>query len=303
MLERPALSRISPDRLDWARDGADWPLREASRFIEAGGLRWHVQVLGDPQDARPVALLIHGAGGACHSWRGVAPLLARDFTVIAPDLPGHGFSGPAPRGGYSLPGMAAALAALLRRLGAAPGVAAGHSAGAAVMARMALDGMIAPRALVAFNGAFLPFKGVAGVLFPPMAKLLALNPLAARAMAWSADRAAVERLLGGMGGALDAEGRALYRRLFSNPGHVAAALNMMAAWDLAPLGRDLRRLAQPLTLVVGEADRAVPPSDARIVADRVPHAHIRTLAGLGHLAHEERPDTAAHIIRDCASVA
>ena len=75
-------------RLDFARDGADWPLREASRFVEAGGLRWHVQTLGEG----PPALLIHGTAGATHSWRGLAPLLARDFRLVAPDLPGHGFT-------------------------------------------------------------------------------------------------------------------------------------------------------------------------------------------------------------------
>ena len=34
------------DRPVWSRDGRDWPNREASRFVEAGGLRWHVQVAG-----------------------------------------------------------------------------------------------------------------------------------------------------------------------------------------------------------------------------------------------------------------
>ena len=33
--------------LDWATDGADWPNRQASRFVEAAGMRWHVQVMGE----------------------------------------------------------------------------------------------------------------------------------------------------------------------------------------------------------------------------------------------------------------
>ncbi|MGD9027768.1 MAG: alpha/beta hydrolase, partial [Methyloceanibacter sp.] len=32
-------------KLDFARDGEDWPNREASRFVEAAGLKWHVQVM------------------------------------------------------------------------------------------------------------------------------------------------------------------------------------------------------------------------------------------------------------------
>ena len=58
--------------LDWATDGADWPNREASRFVEAAGLRWHVQVMG----AGPVLLLLHGTGASTHSWRDVMPKLA-----------------------------------------------------------------------------------------------------------------------------------------------------------------------------------------------------------------------------------
>ena len=62
------------------------------------GLRWHVQMMG----TGPQVLLLHGAGAATHSWRDVAPLLARDFTVIAPDLPGHGFTD-TPRGRRLIP--------------------------------------------------------------------------------------------------------------------------------------------------------------------------------------------------------
>ena len=96
----------------WERDGRDWPNREASRFVQAGGLRWHVQVIG----AGPPLLLVHGTGAATHSWRGLVPLLAPYFTVIAPDLPGHGFTGRPAARGLSLPGMAAGLAALLDAL-------------------------------------------------------------------------------------------------------------------------------------------------------------------------------------------
>ena len=67
--------------------------------VAAGGLRWHVQVAGDG----PVLLLLHGTGAATHSWRDLLPLLAERFTVVAPDLPGHGRSdGPVPETYVSL---------------------------------------------------------------------------------------------------------------------------------------------------------------------------------------------------------
>ena len=94
---------VEREGLDFARDGADWPNREASRFVEAGGLSWHVQVMGQGPDL----LLLHGTGGATHSWRGLAPLLAQHFRVVAPDLPGHGFTTARRAPDLSLPGMAA----------------------------------------------------------------------------------------------------------------------------------------------------------------------------------------------------
>ena len=60
-------------RLDWERDGRDWPNRAASRFVRAGGLDWHVQTMGQG----PTVWLIHGTGAATHSWRDILPLLAQ----------------------------------------------------------------------------------------------------------------------------------------------------------------------------------------------------------------------------------
>lgn len=285
--------------LDWVRDGADWPNREASRFVEAGDTFWHVQVMGPAGPGpHPVALLVHGTAGSTHSWRDVAPILAERFLVVAPDLPGHGFTSIPRRAALSLSGMSAGLGTLLGALDLKPAIAVGHSAGAAILAQMALEHRIAPRAIVAFNGAFLPFRGVAGRVFPPLAKMFAINPFMAHGMAKLADPMTVARLMEGIGSSLDLRGQALYRRIFSSEAHVSAALGMMASWELRPLGRALPHLKTPLVLVVGEADRAVPPQDARDVATRVPHARIVSLPGLGHLAHEEQPHKAARIILD-----
>lgn len=291
--------RAADDRLIWGMDGRDWPHRDYSRFIEAGGLRWHVQRMGEG----PILLLVHGTGAATHSWRDLAPLLARGFTVIAPDLPGHGFTDPMKPAALSLPGMAAALAALLRLFQIEPAIVVGHSAGAALLARFCLDRALAPRLLVSLNGALLPFEGMAGLLFPPMAKLVLLNPLAPRLFAWSADQAAVARILRGTGSRIDRRGVELYARLLGNAGHVSGALGMMANWDLAALDRDLARLMTPVVLVAAQGDKAVKPADAEKARAMLMTARVRYIGGLGHLAHEETPDKIAELIFEEAAEA
>lgn len=290
---RPAAARIA-DRPVWEVDGVGWPNRSASRFVHAAGLRWHVQVLG----SGPPALLAHGTGAATHSWAGLAPLLAEQFTVIAPDLPGHGFTEMPAGDRMSLPAMAEALAGLLAVLGVRPALAVGHSAGAAILCRMSLDGRIAPERLVSLNGALLPFHGMPGHIFSPMARLAASTTLLPRLFAWHAsfDRRVVERLIRDTGSVPDAGMLEMYGRLARRPGQVAAAIAMMASWDLKPLVRDLPALGPPLTLVVGAQDRAIRPVEARRVQALLPSARIVEIPRLGHLAHEERPAAIATII-------
>ncbi|WP_375412385.1 alpha/beta fold hydrolase BchO [uncultured Bradyrhizobium sp.] len=279
--------------LVWSRDGRDWPNRDASTFVEAAGLRWHVQRMGKG----PSLLLIHGTGAATHSWRGLMPILAGHFAVLALDLPGHGFTQSPSSQRLSLPGMASDISRLLHTLAAKPEIAVGHSAGAAILARMCLDGKIAPRLLVSLNGAFMPFGGVANHLLSPLAKLLVLNPLVPRLFARQAAAAgAVERLIQNTGSTIDAPGIALYRKLVRSPAHVAAALRMMANWRLEPLLHDLPRLTTSLLLIAAANDRSISPDVTRQVREIAPQAEIELVPGLGHLAHEERPQLIANLI-------
>lgn len=280
-------------RLSLDRDGRDWPNRGASRFVEAAGLRWHVQIMG----RGPCLLMLHGTGAATHSWRDLAPLLASDFRVVAPDLPGHGFTDPMPRGGASLPKMAAALGHVLQTLSVEPEIVIGHSAGAAIAVQMRLEKLVSPRVIIAFNGALLPFGGSAGHLFPSLARLLFLNPFVPRFFAWSAERKRVARLLAGTGSTIDATGVDLYARLFSNLDHVEGTLAMMANWNLEDLRRRIDRLDTKLVLVVGTGDRAVLPESAWELKERLATASVVTIPRLGHLAHEEDPAQFAALVR------
>jgi magnesium chelatase accessory protein len=282
--------------LDWQRDGMTWPHSECSQFVQVGNLRWHVQQMPGSQ-ALPNLLLIHGTGASSHSWRALMPLLAVKFKVWAVDLPGHGFTSAGTSSQMSMLGMAQALAALLDALGVKPQVLVGHSAGAAVALRLCLDGRLQPDAVFSLNGALLPLGGLPGLMFPPAAKLMAALPFVPQLFALSAaNPSAASRLIAGTGSTLDAEGTALYARLLRDADHAAGALAMMANWDLKSLESQLRELKPALTLVVGTNDKAVPPSQANRVHRMLPKSKLIALPGVGHLAHEEQPQTVAELL-------
>jgi magnesium chelatase accessory protein len=198
--------------------------------------------------------------------------------------------------------MASAVEALLRRIRVAPVLGVGHSAGAAILARMCLDGRLDPKGLVSLNGALLELPGLPRMVFSPLARLLAANPLVPHLFAWRArERSAVERLVESTGSRLDAAGIEHYARLVRDPRHVAGALGMMAQWDLRSLERDLPGLSVPSLLLVGGRDRTLPPSEAKRVQGSLPAAELVELPELGHLAHEEQPEAVAQLIVEFAA--
>lgn len=288
-----AATRPTIEQLDWNTHGANWPNAEHSRFVDAGGLRWHVQLQG----AGPVVLLLHGAGAATHSWRGLAPELAGRFSVLGVDLPGHGFSQRGAAASLTLPGVARGLAGLCAGLGVEPELIVGHSAGAALGCHLALHQLLRPRALVSLNGAHLPLRGLPGWIYAPVAGLIADSKLLPSLFARRANRrSAVARVLASTGSQLDSEGFDCYWSLARCPTHVAAALGLMASWDVRPLERALPALQLPLLLITGANDRTVPPADSQHVAKLVANAEFVSQPGVGHLAHEELPAETAELI-------
>jgi magnesium chelatase accessory protein len=267
-----------------------WPHAARSRTLDAGALRWHVQQWPHNNRDAPVALLLHGTGAATHTWRHVAPLLAARFHVIAPDLPGHGFTSTPPQQAMSLPAVAQAVGELLGAMRVQPSLVIGHSAGAAIAMRMVIDRLIAPTLTVSINGAILPLQGPIGRLFLPLARVLTVNPFVPPAFAAMARLPLVaRRLLDSTGSRIDAEGERCYAHLMTNATHAAGALRLMASWDLQPLADALPMWRAPLLLIAGADDRTLPASHSQRVAEAIGDAssHCVVLPRLGHLAHEE----------------
>ncbi len=280
------------DGLRWETDGLSWPNRSASQFLKTTSCDWHVQLAG-PEDA-PVILLLHGTGAASHSWRHLLPLLSTRFRVVAPDLPGHGFTRARGSGDLSLPGMVRALTELLALIDRCPAIIVGHSAGAAIAVMLAASQASAvPRHVVGINGAYLPIRGNA--LFSPLAKALFANPFSASMFSLLARATPLcGNLLAATGSAIDEEGKALYRRLLASPAHVRGALGMMAAWDLTRFDATLRRLPFPMTLIAARDDPMVPIENSTHAARHAAGSRLVLTDRGGHLLHECR---AADVVR------
>ena len=240
----------------------------------------------------PTLLLLHGAGGATQSWRALFPILARTHRVIAPDLPGQGFTRAGTRPRCGLAAMTEDTATLLADQGWEPSAIIGHSAGAVLGLELA-DRLGIPK-VVGLNAALGKFEGVAGWLFPLVAKAMSLNPLVPSILArLTGGEARVRELLASTGSRIDDEGVRLYRRLMTDRQHLDGTLAMMARWDIDPLLARLPEIKAAVTLMVGDADGTVPPSVSARAVKRLPNARLITLPGLGHLMHEEAADAIA----------
>ena len=270
----------------------DWPHRDVSQMVHGPVHRWHVQQRGSGPDI----LLLHGAGGSTHSFRDLFEILAESYRVTMVDLPGHGFTQLGGQRRSGLTAMATDLSALLAALEITPTAIVGHSAGAAIALELARDRP--DLKLVGINPALQNFSGLAGLLFPMMARVLAATPFTARLFSGTSSQGKrTEALIAGTGSNLSAEGIALYRRLIASERHVNGALSMMAQWSLDDLISALPQISCPTLFIAGANDKTVPARIAQEAASKMPNASFEAIDGLGHLVHEEAPDLVAdHIL-------
>jgi magnesium chelatase accessory protein len=275
----------------------NWPYPEKGQFTEVGGVRWHHLRLG----SGPLLLLLHGSASSIHSWAGVASLLRSHFTLLIPDLPGHGRSSPLPsvRGGPDA--WALALADFLEREGLQPDLVVGHSAGAVLAIRAVSRGWVRPRGILGVN----PALGSRETFLPRAveAPLVALAQSgASSAMAATLFRAIplAEILLRSTGSKVTPAILRAYRRLLSDPGHVRGVLHLMSTWDPGGVGQEAAALGIPVHFLTGARDRWVPTSQIRALSAGLP---LEVVPDRGHLLPEEDPGAVVRGIGTLAGAA
>lgn len=282
-----------PDTADRSTDlPADWPNVAVSRFVNAAGIRWHVQRAG----RGPTVVLIHGTAGATFTWRDVLPRLTTVADVIAFDLPGHGLTTGATLAQLSLAGMAAAVTELLRVLGVQPDIGVGHSAGAAVLLQLASSHEVTPQSIIGINSALVSINALGQMLQPVSRTIFDFEPVRAALAALLRGGTIARTLLRSTGTALDPVQEARYVSMLTDERRVEAVLQMMARWDLPTLQQSFPRIALPVTLVHSRNEPWVPFDDLLEATRALPMRSVIDVTPAGHLIPDEKPRAVAEII-------
>ena len=237
----------------------------------------------------PVVLLIHGLGGTRRTWRALIGGLALTFTVIAPDLPGHGDSDP-PAGDYSLGAHASVMRDLLVGLGHARASVVGHSLGGGVALQFAYQfpqrtdrlmlissGGLGAEVTPMLRAATLPGAGVvvAGLSKVPIGLTQQLLRIVPRLSARS-DARPVAAGLRGLNGVQQ-------RTAFVRTAHTVLDWRgqTVSASRQTSLLSDI-----PVLVAWGAGDKTIPPGHHRDFAVRVPHAATVEIPDAGHYPQE-----------------
>jgi pimeloyl-ACP methyl ester carboxylesterase len=252
----------------------------------------------------PVILLIHGMAGSSRTWLDVMKILVRDYTVIAPDLLGHGESAK-PIGDYSLGAYASGLRDLLvGSLGIESATLVGQSLGGGVVMQLAYQHpeLCQRLVLAASGGLGREVSWVLRALTLPGAEYV-MPPLFPRAARRAGDK--VMRFFHDRGVRAPhiAEMWKAYASLTEKPSRQAFIRTVRAVID--PGGqtvsaRDRLYLAAhiPTMIVWGDRDDIIPVAHARATHELLPQSRLEIFEGAGHFLHVEQPLRFAEVLRD-----
>jgi pimeloyl-ACP methyl ester carboxylesterase len=243
----------------------------------------------------PVLVLVHGITSTSATWANVLPYLAERFSVIAPDLLGHGESAK-PRGDYSLGAYASGIRDLLVALGHERATFVGHSLGGGVAMQLAYQFPEHCERLV------LVSSGGLGREITPLLRAASLPgselllPLLVNDQVLGAGRA-LGSLLGRVGLRLHTDvGEVLRGHASLSDGEARAAFLHTLRTIVDPRGqrvdaRDRLYLARalPFLLVWGERDPIIPVAHARAAHRLVPGSRLELFPDAGHFPHLDDP--------------
>jgi pimeloyl-ACP methyl ester carboxylesterase len=259
--------------------------------IRLHGHRLHYRIGGEG----PLLVLVHGITNSSASWEPVFATLARRFTVIAPDLLGHGDSAK-PRGDYSLGANASLLRDFMLALGHERATIVGHSLGGGIAMQFAYQfpDRIERLVLVSSGGlgrevtALLRAVALPGAEF--VLPLLASGPLVSAGTTISGWINRIGVRLGSDVAAM-ATGFASLQDIEARRAFVQTARAVIDAGGQRVNATDKLYLAEavPTLLLWGDRDPIIPARHGIRAHELMPGSRLRIFAGAGHFPHHDDP--------------
>ena len=252
----------------------------------------------------PAIVLVHGITSTSATWERVMPYLATQFTVIAPDLIGHGESAK-PRGDYSLGAYASGVRDLMVTLGHESATFVGHSLGGGVVMQLAYqfpercDRLV----LVDSGGLGRELNLLLRAATLPLSEVVL--PLLASTRLLGAGRS-VGRFFGRLGlhAGTDMAELARGHASLEDPEARAAFVHTLRT-IVDPMGQrvnatDRLYLAEniPFMLVWGDEDPIIPVEHARAAHELVRSSRLEVFEGAGHFPHMDDPQRFLDVLLD-----
>lgn len=266
------------------------PLRLPALHYQCTDINGRAVLIGEAgREHERSVLLVHGLGNRAHrDWHKVIPELARQFHVIAVDLPGFG-SSEALAGGYAFDSLGAVLDAVLARHAADRVHVVGHSLGGAVSLYFTHRYPQRVDRLVLVDAAGILLKSVFadhitqlqlssgnGSSAAPLDRFLArlddkLNRARSAVMRWPESQFDFSRWL--------MENPGLRNTLLGRYTQVDAAMGLVEH----DFSAAIRETQASTTLIWGADDRVAPLRTGQLLAARLPDARLHVLPGIGHV--------------------
>ncbi len=251
----------------------------------------------------PVLLLIHGMAGSSRSWKGVMPKLAERYSVIAPDLIGHGNSA-TPTGDYSLGAHASGLRDLLALLGIDRATIVGQSFGGGVAMQLTYQHPECCERLVLVDSGGLgrEVSWILRLASVPGAEYV--MPVLFPRTVWETGNA-VARFFHqrGIRSERAAEIWRAYGSLTETGNRSAFVKTMRSVIDpggqsVSAMDRLYLAAGVPTLIVWGEQDEIIPVSHAYAAHEAIPGSQLVVMDGVGHFPHSEQPDRFVDVLTD-----
>jgi pimeloyl-ACP methyl ester carboxylesterase len=261
-----------------------------STFVPLQGMSVHLRDEGVRGDELPI-LLLHGTTSSLHTWDGWAEALASKRRVVRVDLPGFGLTGPFPHDDYRVERYVAFVIALLDSLGIPRAIIAGNSFGGQIAWELAATAPERVAALILVDAVGYPFVPESIPIGFRICMSPWLRPAATRLFPRGIVKASVRNVYGNPARVSDALVDRYYELALRQGNRRALGLRLDQFMPGEASAARIATLALPTLILWGRRDRLVPPETADRFARDIAGSQLRVFEALGHVPHEEDPET------------